>query len=217
MCLPLAGFHPGCLWSRPRCFLGFSQGRDDFQGCNRLLIRALRWEGSLCVPQTPPAVPAAPRRILCPSKGSQAAQPDPSSSPSCTEGAGHNSYLCFSLFPAVFLSPLYGKEHFPVWGRREGVFPARPVFAFAASGEVSWAGARFQPALPEPGGLCSAGGALSTGLGTGHCVMGLLACPGPQKIPGFVCSVLGQIPDGVGDQHIPLLQLCDSRTTVSFS
>lgn len=58
-------------------------------------------------------------------------QPDLSSSPSLLR-RGSRAYFIFMLsswFPAVFLFPLYGKEHFPIWGRRGGGFPARPGFA----------------------------------------------------------------------------------------
>lgn len=141
MCLPLAVFHPGCLWWRARCFLGFSQGRDDFQGCNRLHIRALRWEGPLCLPQPPPAVP-----------GGSLPQPDPCSSPSLVQrGSWAYFILMLLLVSCCFSFPIVWKRAFPRLGQEGRGFPSTARLCIAASGEVEWAGARFQPALPEPG------------------------------------------------------------------
>jgi len=89
-----------------------------------------------------------------------------------------------SWFPAVFLFPLYGKEHFPVWGGRERVFSARPGFALQPL-------QRFQglvPASTQPyqslaglwgvvQGTGTSGGVFGANLGTGHHGMGLLGSP----------------------------------------
>lgn len=190
MCLPLAVFHPGCLWSRARCFLGFSQGRDDFQGRKRLRVRALRWEGPLCPPRAPPAVPAAAPEVSLPQHWLPGSQTHP---PHAEQELGifHiNVSLGFLLF---FFSHCMEKSVSPSGAGGRG---------FSQHGQTLhcslWRGLMGCcqiPASPDrawlgSGGLCSAGGASSTSLGTGHCGMGLLDSPRPQNPPAFVCSVL---------------------------
>lgn len=174
MCLPLAAFHPGCLRWRARCFLGFSRGRDDFQGCNRLHIGALRWEGPLCVPQPPPAVPWG----FCSIPGSQTARAVLLSLPRAEGELGifHiNASLGFLLF---FFSHCMEKSISPSGAGGRGFSQhGQTLHCSLWRGSMGWCQI---PASP----------ALSTGLGTGHCGMVLWGSPGPPKLPGFVCSVL---------------------------
>lgn len=110
--------------------LALTLSRDDFQGCNQLHIRALRWEGPLHLPQTLlPLSPLQPRRISATALAP--GQLDLFSSPPHMRRGSWAYFILMlsSWFPAVFLFPLYRKQHFPIWGRREGVFPARPGFA----------------------------------------------------------------------------------------
>lgn len=143
----------------------------------------------LSAPHCPPAVPAAAPEAPLPQHWLPGSQIHPPLPPSLMQrGSWAYFILMFLLVSCCFSFPIvYRKEHFPVWGRREGDFPSTARLCITASGEVSWSGAR---AWLGSGGLCSAEGALSTGLGTGHCGMGLLGSPGTQKLPGFVCSDL---------------------------
>lgn len=188
MCLPLAAFHPACLWSRARCFLGFSQGRDDFQGCNRLHITAMRWERPLCLSQTLPAVPEAAPEVSLP-------QQDPSSSPSLLQRGSRAYFMLMFLlvFLLFFFLHCMEKSISPSGAGGRGFSQhGQTLHCSLWRGLMGWGQIPASPARARLGswGLCSAGGALSTGLDTGHCGMGLLGSPRHQKLPGFVCSVL---------------------------
>lgn len=113
--------------------LPLALSRGDFQGWNQLPIRALRGEDG----KGPSVTPKPSSRCPCCSPEGFSApvlapgQPDLSSCSSLV-WRGSRAYFILMLsrwFPAVFLFPLYGKEHFPIWGKKEGVFPAQPGFA----------------------------------------------------------------------------------------
>lgn len=137
MYLLLAVFHWDACGQGQGVSLAVALRRDDFQGCSQLHIRALWWEGSLCLSQTLLLLSLLQlRRLFHPGTGSWAAGSFLFSLPRAEGELGIFRVNVQPLVSCCFSFPIVWKRAFPCLGQQGGDFPSMARLYIAASGEV---------------------------------------------------------------------------------